>query len=76
MCGSIEKQCKFAYGPRWPRPSDLESISLLAAIVPEVVKCMKEYWGGRSLVAINRAPAPQPPETLRCRRLVGVISSD
>ena len=32
--------------------------------------------GGRSLVAINRAPGPQPPETLRCRRLVGVISRD
>ena len=37
---------------------------------------MTSNGGGRSLVAINRAPAPQPPETLRCRRLVGVISSD
>ena len=37
---------------------------------------MTSNGGGRSLVAVNRAPAPQPPETLRCRRLVGVISSD
>ena len=37
---------------------------------------MTSNGGGQSLVAIKRAPALQPPETIRCRKLVGVITSD